>query len=1066
MRKLLTVLGIVAIMFAVGFVTGCDENNPAPAPIPQPGEVQSIELRLQYALIRGFVGEERNVVVTAIAKNSEGATIENQAIEFGIINPLAWKGSINAAGGVTDLNGEASATYSVVLSQAGRVTIQARSGQVTNTANINLDIVDDVLDTLYLATSRRVLTMQPQQERSVNISATLVDTAKNPVSGMEIRFRLDPPNLGSLDSDTGTTNTSGQVYRTYRIVSGDQPTFGTARIIAQVGNLVSSVPIEIRPVASPANIQITPRDTTMFVSANGRAQMSMEVVVTDAGGVGVPGTTVKFEMLPLDPDAGDTLFGSLTPRDTTDADGVVFINFDSRGGAGNLILRATVLPSGLEEGGGNEISAEMILRVEMEIDEGTGLLILNASTSFIYADNGVTTAIVRAVLKDQQNQALSGKSIVFTSNNNGTVSSPITTDSLGIALAVFTDIGIPSLNALNEREPCTVSAKYDQLGLERSIEIDIRPPELVDNIILAAGKATMNAGSGDTTWVRATCFLNPERTQVAPEGTLVFFEVANGMGSFTASQAAVGNGGVAATSFIVSPQVGVAVIRASVVNETEEGNITIVSNEVTIDMIPGTAASIFVQSSPSVLRIGEAGEQSTILATVIDSFGNPVRDGTVLVQFTTTLGTVDPPSTPTDSGRAIGFLRPGVQAGVAIVTATVQGIDPAQTAVSFIAGGGSSIELSATPLQIQVAGTGGISTSTLRATVRDPNGNLVEVPTRVVFHLLTNDAPPNSCNINDNNPFDVDTSLTSNGIAVATLNSGVKVGPQLIRALTLDGEGNPTGVQATLSTVAVVSGPPEAIDIDVNDMGEDAGGGTWQIIVSARVYDVYRNPVANNIPVVFNILEEDIATIDPGFTGNTVGGGEPVPGLAYAQLTYNSNNTFDPITIRAYCRTEQVDSVGGSLDHILPLQEGTLDLHLDPTNHMFDRDEPDDIMDIRVWSILTDGHQILINNGPILFTSNRGKFWYDTRAGDQVDFEIYEPRPVRRFTSSLNDGANPNERQADDDERGHAVVWLRGIMDDFFLDPFTLEVTVQVESNVEGYDDVTADPGFLFCTRH
>jgi len=576
----------------------------------------------------------------------------------------------------------------------------------------------------------------------------------------------------------------------------------------------------------------------------------------------------------------------------------------------------------------------------------------------------------------------------------------------------------------------------------------------------------MNAGSGDTTWIRATCFLDDRRTQVAPEGTMVFFEIDGVMGTFTNSQVPVGAGGLSETSYIVAPQVGTAIIRASVQNETEEGDVFVFSNEVVIDQIPGAPANIFVQSNPSVLRIGEAGEQSMILAAVVDSFGNPVRDGTVLVQFSTTLGTVDPPSTPTDSGRAVGFLRPGVEAGVAIVTATVQGIDPAQTAVSFIAGGGSSIELSADPLQIQVAGTGGISTSTLRATVRDPNGNLVEVPTRVVFMLLTDDDPPDACNINDNDPFDVDTSLTSNGIAVATLNSGVKVGPQLIRALTLDEQGQPTGVQATLSTVMVVSGPPEAIDIDVNDLGEDAGGGTWQIIVSARVYDVYRNPVADNIPVVFNILEEEIATINPGFTGNSIGGADPIPGLAYAMLTYNSNNTFDPVTIRAYCRTELVDSVGGSLDHILPLQEGTLQLHLDPTNHMFDRDEPDDVMDIRVWSILTDGHQILINNAPVLFTSNRGKFWFDTRAGDNVDFEIYEPRPVRRLTGPLNDGRNPNDRQADDDARGHAVVWLRGIMDDFFLDPFTLEVTVQIESNVEGYDDVTADPGFLFCTRH
>lgn len=622
------------------------------------------------------------------------------------------------------------------------------------------------------------------------------------------------------------------------------------------------------------------------------------------------------------------------------------------------------------------------------------------------------------------------------------------------------------MNALGEREPCTVVAYHRGYGVDGSLEIDIRPPELVDNIVIAAGRSTMNAGSGDTTWVRATCYLNPERTQIAPRGTLVFFEVENGMGTFSSSQVVVGDAGVATTSFRVSPQVGRAVIRASVFNETEEGNVTIRSNDVQIDMVPGAAASIFIQISPSVLRIDEAGEQSFILATVIDSFGNPVRNGSVQVQFTTTLGHIDPRIALTDSGRAVAFLHPGFEAGVAEVIASAGNIHSLPRNISFIAGGGSSMELSAHPQQIQVAGTGGVSTSTLRATVFDSHGNLVEVPTRVVFKLLTNDEPPLSCNINDNDPYDSDTVLTSNGVATVTLNSGTKSGPQLIRAYTLNAEGEPSGVQASFSNVVVWSGPPTDISVDVNDNAVDAGGGAWTIELSALVQDAYRNAAPDSIPVSFSLFEENIGIVSNGFTGNRGINGRPTPGVAYATLTYNSRNTFTDATIRAHCRTLQVDSVGSEIVHTLPLQRGELELHTDPDNWMFDRDERDEMCDIRVWAILRDGHGVLINNAPILFGSNRGRYWYDTRAGDQVDFEQYAPNPARRHTGQLNDGANPNERGNDDDRDGHTVVWLRGIMDDFFLDPFTLEVLLQLEARVEGNDDVFSNPQFVTLTRH
>ena len=68
------------------------------------------------------------------------------------------------------------------------------------------------------------------------------------------------------------------------------------------------------------------------------------------------------------------------------------------------------------------------------------------------------------------------------------------------------------------------------------------------------------------------------------------------------------------------------------------------------------------------------------------------------------------------------------------------------------------------------------------------------------------------------------------------------------------------------------------------------------------------------------------------------------------------------------------------------------------------------------------------------------------------------------MTGSGNDGAAA-ELQYDKDPQGHAVVWLRGYEYDFFLDPVTPEMTVQIDARVEAYDDVKADPSFLYVTR-
>jgi len=258
-----------------------------------------------------------------------------------------------------------------------------------------------------------------------------------------------------------------------------------------------------------------------------------------------------------------------------------------------------------------------------------------------------------------------------------------------------------------------------------------------------------------------------------------------------------------------------------------------------------------------------------------------------------------------------------------------------------------------------------------------------------------------------------------------------------------DGVARTDTISIVLSAVPVVAGPPHSIDLDIRNEGEDAGGGTWQIPVSARVWDVHRNPVADRIPVVFTV-DPEIATIDPGFTGNDIGQGS-TSGIAYSWLRYHSFNTGDSVTITAEVQVpDGILTAERSL--ILPLQQGVLSLEVDPQNWMFDRARPNDTCTIMVTATLIDGHQIMVSGLPILFRSDRARFYWRDSIDDP--FTPYFPDPARRIV-----------------EHGSARVYLRGIMSDFFLDDFSLETTPHVESSVEGYE-VASDPAFIFVTRH
>jgi len=843
-------------------------------------------------------GQTRNTQVTATLVDSEGLALPGVQVRFST-NP-ATMGFVDSDTGMTDNSGRAIRTFTSIVNQYGKCDVISKVGETTEAkSTIEIRNVAGPRFILIDLQPPNLFVEQGENAQSI-VKAVVTDSTGVGVPGTAVLFEIaslgDDPIFGSLTSvgDT-TTNMDGEISTTFNSRGG----FGQEWIIARVipsQETEGSPDLSTRAIISVDPLTDAPRSMTLSATpslfnippdSTGKAIISAKI--RDQNRNGIPNLTVNF--------SAD--MGTLARPTATDSSGTATTEFyilplsDIEDFEETAIARVTATIPGT----GWTSTVEITITVT-EVGEGT--LTIQTDIKHIWADGpGLSFAKITAILQDADGQSLSNQPIVFTSSfPSSVVQSPMNTDSLGRAMTVFDDAGLPSINPeTGMPDSVLITARYDPMGLASSLRIMIGERNPVSLINFGVQARQLVASSGDSTSARATCILSDG--SAAPEGTTVNFEAR--YGSFSERTVHVtGSSGAADTWYIAGRMVTTDTLWAYV-KTTQD---SVVSNLVLIDLVSGPPAIMVLGAEPWELVTNDPTSVSIVTATVMDTSGNPVRQGT-LVNFSSLLGTITPSAITDIDGDAKVRLTPGTQAGVTEITATVNtgtGQITATTTVTFISGTPNQIQLTADPLQIQVKGTGGISTSTLRATVKDPNGNLVENPVSVVFELINEPPPDAGCTLGERDQVFV--TQTSNGVAVASLNAGTQIGGKLIRAYTWpDSADEPERiVEVILQTVAVVAGPPFQLDIDVNDEGTDAGGGAWVIEVSARVWDIHRNPVADRIPVVFTV-DPEIANIAPGYTGNDGVSGNATQGLAYAALIYNSINTFDPINISAEITT-------------------------------------------------------------------------------------------------------------------------------------------------------------------
>ena len=255
-----------------------------------------------------------------------------------------------------------------------------------------------------------------------------------------------------------------------------------------------------------------------------------------------------------------------------------------------------------------------------------------------------------------------------------------------------------------------------------------------------------------------------------------------------------------------------------------------------VPLLAPTESTITLAASRLVLPVNHFTE---IIATIIEQSGTPVHNGTV-VTFTTTLGTIEPRETQTNSGKVTVLLHAGSQSGTAKVSAFSGDARAEEIEIAIAGAAAETIILNVSPGTLPSLGRG--ETVQVIAVVHDGSGN--PLPGAPVTFTADAGLLSSGTVITDQNG-EARTMLAIDRETIVTANAGAERASTTIRintppSITISATTSPTAGQPTTFTITVttVSGasPVKEVTVDCGD-GESMSLGT--LTGSTTVTHVY-----------------------------------------------------------------------------------------------------------------------------------------------------------------------------------------------------------------------------------
>jgi hypothetical protein len=274
-----------------------------------------------------------------------------------------------------------------------------------------------------------------------------------------------------------------------------------------------------------------------------------------------------------------------------------------------------------------------------------------------------------------------------------------------------------------------------------------------------------------------------------------------------------------------------------------------------VPLMAPTGATITVYTNTQILPLNGTAQ---VTASVMESGGNPVQDGTV-VTFMSSLGSFTPNEAGTSGGKATVTFNAGAQSGTAVINAFSgatgtsgsgsggTGTSSGSLSITVGAAALSSVVVTASPASVSQLGT---IPSTITATVVDANSNGIP---GVAVSFSTDQGSLSAVTLTTNSSGQAVTQLTTTQAATVTATVGAKSGTVKVSVyaaptIAITAPTAPTALIAANFTLTVTPGTGAApiSDVSVNfgdnttvDLGAVSGNITVShAYASASTYTV------------------------------------------------------------------------------------------------------------------------------------------------------------------------------------------------------------------------------------
>ena len=628
-----------------------------------------------------------------------------------------------------------------------------------------------------------------------------------------------------------------------------------------------------------------------------------------------------------------------------------------------------------------------------------------------YADNGITFSTLEVKIVDEDGFGATDEEVWFQATL-GNILTHVSTDSSGIARTDFWDLGTAGTAVISVY--CGLADSTINIVIQDKPEVTGLELDIISNEIKINAVRTIEATA--TNVMGAV----PDGTSITFDTERGYFQVSGTDNTYIAKTVTITTSNGVARAFLNSgQQAGTSRITAEI-----DGPVLPVFKDLAI--LPGRPTQMTLVSRndtlgvQTVIAVG-SGETLNVWANVTDSYGNPVSSDDVVI-LETDLGNILSPvpiTEMTPQGNAVSTFSAGVNAGVAQITASVDSAY-ASTTITVTSDEINSIQfINQEQVSIDIQGTGGDETAELAVNLFDMNGNLIDVPIWVYFKF--EERPENNqgegSNINNNvyNLADYDSTMSSNGVAVVSINSGIEAGIVAIKTECRDNEGNVL-VEATKSNIVIQSGFPAECEFTIGgfDSGEEMGGGLWEVEVAALITDRWGNPVGDGTAVFFSLNPNpDYALIvtDETYVGNENASGDTLAGTAFTSIIYDGTYTNETVTVSV-----DVAGVDFSGALMLPLQNGEITMICVPAHLAWgdNFETPWDDLFTQCRINIRDGQNNPVNKQRIIFTTSLG---YPTDEGENGIHPVEDDIPLE--LQQLWDFEGLNEELITDEHDGY-----------------------------------------------